>query len=134
MSVSPSANPHGGSYPLCLPIEENTLSFSQPISIAIAQDLTMAFSVNIVPNVTIQQWIHSPLVKLSFFCQVANEFGPNSKYFEHTLKQWVMHLQTCHDLYHLMKAVLDPKVWLTGTLHMLMRLNHRPVLIYNIIF
>lgn len=54
----------------------------------------------------------TPLADLSLIRKVANESGPNLPYLEQVLRQWAMHLQTYYDWYCLMKAVLEPVVFL----------------------
>lgn len=72
----------------------------------------MPFPVNVGPSGAIQPWIPTPLADLSLICKVASESGPNLPYLEQVLRQWAMHLQTYYDWYCLMKAALEPVVFL----------------------
>lgn len=72
----------------------------------------MSFPGNVGPSGAIQPWIPTPLADLSLIHKVTNESARNLPYLEQVLRQWAMHLQTYYDWYCLMKAVLEPVVFL----------------------
>lgn len=71
-----------------------------------------SFPVNLDPNAVTRPWIPTPRADLALIRKTANDSGSESPYFEQELKQWAMHLQTYYDWYNLLKAVLDPSVFL----------------------
>jgi hypothetical protein len=74
------------------------------------------------------------LADLALIRKATNDSGPDTYYFEQVLKQWAMYFQTYYNWYNLLKAVLDPTMFLNWrtTYHDLAENQARIILEYNL--
>lgn len=54
----------------------------------------LSFPVNVGPSAAAQSWVPTPFADLALIRNAANEYTPDSPYFEQVLRQWAMQLQT----------------------------------------